>query len=162
MSGQHAAVRKRALALRAENVATPGERAGRGRGRAAGPRRGAPFLRTERPWAPAAAVPRAAGSTAPLRGGAPNARLPRTLGLRPWLELELGLWLRLRLSIPRRQEGTKNPRDHSTSATAGQRDVLVARRTQLEARLLVRVLGLVVGLLLRNAHAPHPLLPFLP
>ncbi|CAK0811166.1 unnamed protein product, partial [Prorocentrum cordatum] len=53
MSGQHAAVRKRALALRA----------GRGRGRAAGPRRGAPFLRTERPWAPAAAVPRAAGST---------------------------------------------------------------------------------------------------
>ncbi|CAK0898343.1 unnamed protein product, partial [Prorocentrum cordatum] len=63
MSGQHAAVRKRALALRAENVATPGERAGRGRGRAAGPRRGAPFLRTERPWAPAAAVPRAAGST---------------------------------------------------------------------------------------------------
>ncbi|CAK0898349.1 unnamed protein product, partial [Prorocentrum cordatum] len=40
--------------------------------------------------------------------------------------------------------------------------VLVARRTQLEARLLVRVLGLVVGLLLRNAHAPHPLLPFLP
>ncbi|CAK0898346.1 unnamed protein product, partial [Prorocentrum cordatum] len=29
MSGQHAAVRKRALALRAENVATPGERASR-------------------------------------------------------------------------------------------------------------------------------------
>ncbi|CAK0898355.1 unnamed protein product, partial [Prorocentrum cordatum] len=105
MSGQHAAVRKRALALRAENVATPGERASR-----AG----------QRP------------------GGRPTARRPF-------------------------------PADRAALGPSGGRaarrrvhHVLVARRTQLEARLLVRVLGLVVGLLLRNAHAPHPLLPFLP
>ncbi|CAK0898360.1 unnamed protein product, partial [Prorocentrum cordatum] len=109
MSGQHAAVRKRALALRAENVATPGERAILRPGRAG-----------QRP------------------GGRPTARRPF-------------------------------PADRAALGPSGGRaarrrvhHVLVARRTQLEARLLVRVLGLVVGLLLRNAHAPHPLLPFLP
>ncbi|CAK0898354.1 unnamed protein product, partial [Prorocentrum cordatum] len=120
MSGQHAAVRKRALALRAENVATPGERA-----------------RNPEPWGPTAPVLRP-GRAGQRPGGRPTARRPF-------------------------------PADRAALGPSGGRaarrrvhHVLVARRTQLEARLLVRVLGLVVGLLLRNAHAPHPLLPFLP
>ncbi|CAK0898347.1 unnamed protein product, partial [Prorocentrum cordatum] len=123
MSGQHAAVRKRALALRAENVATPGERARNpGTKRAVGMKRA--ILRP--------------GRAGQRPGGRPTARRPF-------------------------------PADRAALGPSGGRaarrrvhHVLVARRTQLEARLLVRVLGLVVGLLLRNAHAPHPLLPFLP
>ncbi|CAK0898361.1 unnamed protein product, partial [Prorocentrum cordatum] len=157
MSGQHAAVRKRALALRAENVATPGERARNpGTKRAVGMTDehgrhkdilvlyvlpgGARPTRTFThlvPWGPTAPVLRP-GRAGQRPGGRPTARRPF-------------------------------PADRAALGPSGGRaarrrvhHVLVARRTQLEARLLVRVLGLVVGLLLRNAHAPHPLLPFLP
>ncbi|CAK0898362.1 unnamed protein product, partial [Prorocentrum cordatum] len=149
MSGQHAAVRKRALALRAENVATPGERA-RNPG-----------------------TKRAVGMTDEhgrhkdilvlyLTFGAGTSRFPQQSCL-------------LRPGRAGQRPGGRPtarrpfPADRAALGPSGGRaarrrvhHVLVARRTQLEARLLVRVLGLVVGLLLRNAHAPHPLLPFLP
>ncbi|CAK0898366.1 unnamed protein product [Prorocentrum cordatum] len=79
MSGQHAAVRKRALALRAENVATPGERA-----RNPGTKRAVGMtdehgrhkdILVLYPWGPTAPVLRP-GRAGQRPGGRPTARRP--------------------------------------------------------------------------------------